>query len=62
MAIVVTGRGEEGERRRAGGGKKEKERKRGPTVGVREHEAARRNETRKADDGYDGDGQWLYTG
>lgn len=60
VAIVVSGRKEEGERMR----RKERGRRPVEREGEREREERRptRDKTRRADDGYDGDGQWLYTG
>lgn len=54
MAIVVSGRQEEGERRKE---EREKEKEGRPR-----ERCERRKETRRVGDGCDGDGQWLYTG
>lgn len=56
VAIVVSGRKVEGE----GEARKDEEGKRGP---VQESRVGREGmETKRAGDGCDGDGQWLYTG
>lgn len=59
VAIVVSGRKEEGE----GARRKEREGEaRRWSEREREERRPTRDKTRRADDGYDGDGQWLYTG
>lgn len=59
VTIVVSGRKEEGE----GARRKEREGEaRRWSEREREERRPTRDKTRRADDGYDGDGQWLYTG